>query len=249
MIKKPLYMGSWKGKVLKAIIIHQAKTWVDIQHYTELSERNLNTALHELQSLKHVVKKEESKEYYVPNSEIIKEYQKFYGKDSLRQTKQGKKVIPRVKDELHSIIQNRVLNHEFFSSIEKSKIEYRFDHFGQRGIIDVIKWVEWGDGITYIAIIEVKSEIVNISETISQIHNYYTYISSDNDSFFGKFKEKKITTYLAINHTRRNVDLLKRFSDNFIHSDIHNIAFVYLEKDEIHTRRVEYLKTKKFQEL
>ena len=93
MIKKPLYMGSWKGKVLKAIIIHQAKTWVDIQHYTELSERNLNIALHELQSLKHVVKKEESKEYYVPNSEIIKEYQKFYGKES-RQTKQIKKEIP-----------------------------------------------------------------------------------------------------------------------------------------------------------
>ena len=57
MIKKPLYLGSWKGKVLEAIIIHQAKTWVDIQHYTELSESNLNTALHELQSLKHVVKK------------------------------------------------------------------------------------------------------------------------------------------------------------------------------------------------
>ncbi len=42
------YWGSWKGSILKAIIIEGAKYWNDIQTITNLPTISLNKALSEL---------------------------------------------------------------------------------------------------------------------------------------------------------------------------------------------------------
>jgi len=48
MREEPKYWGSWKGRVIKAIVLDGAKTWNDIRDLTGLSSRSLNRALFEM---------------------------------------------------------------------------------------------------------------------------------------------------------------------------------------------------------
>ncbi|TFG96413.1 hypothetical protein E4H12_11110 [Candidatus Thorarchaeota archaeon] len=48
MAEEPRYWGSWKGRVVKAIAINRAQTWLDIKEVTGLSKTALNRVLKEL---------------------------------------------------------------------------------------------------------------------------------------------------------------------------------------------------------
>ena len=50
--EKPRHWGSWKGRVIKAIVIDDAQTWDEIRDFTGLSSDSLNVALSELYEMK-----------------------------------------------------------------------------------------------------------------------------------------------------------------------------------------------------
>ena len=83
MDKKPLYWGSWKGQIVKAISIDGAQTWTNIRDQTGLSPTSINRALAELMSGKALEKKTDQKSsktiYRVPY-DIYTEYKEYFEK-------------------------------------------------------------------------------------------------------------------------------------------------------------------------
>ena len=80
MREEPRYWGSWKGRVIKAIVVDGAKTWNDIRDFTGLSSRSLNVALFEmfdagiLQKIGGV---------YRVSREIYKDYREFFERQGI----------------------------------------------------------------------------------------------------------------------------------------------------------------------
>jgi len=91
--EKPKYIGSWKGRVIKAIAIDSAYTWDEIRDSTGLSADKLNLVLRELFNEDAVkkIKKDDQTEYRVKKS-LYDKYKSYYENEG----KQGK-VVPVVK--------------------------------------------------------------------------------------------------------------------------------------------------------
>jgi len=70
----PRYWGSWKGRVIKAVVLDGAKTWSDIRDLTGLFPQSLNRALFEMYDAGIL---DNSKGEYSVNPEIQKEYEEF----------------------------------------------------------------------------------------------------------------------------------------------------------------------------
>jgi hypothetical protein len=73
---EPRFWGSWKGRVVKAITVNDARTWDEIRDLTGLSPMSLNRALYELFEL-GVLEKMSSGTYKVGH-DIGKEYKSFF---------------------------------------------------------------------------------------------------------------------------------------------------------------------------
>jgi phosphatidylserine/phosphatidylglycerophosphate/cardiolipin synthase-like enzyme len=76
-IKEPRYYGSWKGRVIKAIVIDGIRDWKGLQESTELSPKSLNRAIAELRQI-GILTQDEDKKYRV-SREVWKEYKSFFG--------------------------------------------------------------------------------------------------------------------------------------------------------------------------
>jgi len=74
--QEPKFWGSWKGSILKAIIIDGAKYWGDIRHITGLQPETLNIALSELFD-KGIIQKNFDESYWV-HPRIYKMYKKYF---------------------------------------------------------------------------------------------------------------------------------------------------------------------------
>lgn len=74
MKSEPRFWGSWKGRVIKAIVQDNARTWFEIRDLTGLSPKSLNIALAEMFDLRIVEKREDT---YRVVPEIYKEYREF----------------------------------------------------------------------------------------------------------------------------------------------------------------------------
>ena len=72
----PEFWGSWKGRVIKAIVIDGAKTWNEILSLTGLSPESLNTALSELYDYSAIHKNPDDTYSVLPP--ISKEYRQFF---------------------------------------------------------------------------------------------------------------------------------------------------------------------------
>ena len=70
------YLGSWKGRVIKAISVDGAKTWDEIRESTGLNPKSLNIVLRELFDA-GVLRKVDDKEYKV-EYHLYKKYREFY---------------------------------------------------------------------------------------------------------------------------------------------------------------------------
>jgi hypothetical protein len=79
--EEPRYWGSWKGRVIKAIVLDGAKTWNDIRDLTGLSPRSLNTALFEMFDV-GILQKMIGGEYIV-SREIYKDYREFFERQGI----------------------------------------------------------------------------------------------------------------------------------------------------------------------
>ena len=75
MREEPRYWGSWKGRVIKAIVVDGAKTWNDIRDLTGLSSKSLKRALSEMYDAGILEKKVGG--VYRVSHEIYKEYREF----------------------------------------------------------------------------------------------------------------------------------------------------------------------------
>jgi hypothetical protein len=72
----PRFFGSWKGMVLKAIVVDGARTWQEIQRASELESDDLNVALKELFDRKILSKSGEK--YWIEDYDLYKDYEKYY---------------------------------------------------------------------------------------------------------------------------------------------------------------------------
>ncbi|MCE7744383.1 MAG: DUF2240 family protein [Candidatus Heimdallarchaeota archaeon] len=138
-----------------------------------------------------------------------------------------------IRDKKHAYLQNYVLSTKFFKK-EEQKVEYRFDHYSLRGRIDIIKW-GIKNGKRYIILFEVKSEIVDLQETIGRIHDYRSYLSMDVDPLFGKMPDKNILTYLVLPEKEENRVLINEYNHMFKASDIDYIMLINTKTDDCET--------------
>ena len=74
----PLYWGTWKGRIIKAIAIDRAFSWEALRDITGLSGQSLNEALSELYTAKALFKNEDG-EYRVSRS-LYDEYMAYFSK-------------------------------------------------------------------------------------------------------------------------------------------------------------------------
>jgi len=239
MSREPKYLNSWKGTVLKAIIIDNAKTWSDIKYHSQLSENDLNRALAELYDLKLIIKKKDNT-YQVTNPQIITEYRQYYHKGSIVTTFKDilQKPVPRVVDDKHATMVQKILNYHPFQVYYNQLAEFTFNHYNLRGSIDVLKWVIDPNGLAYFHIYEIKTELTNLGETIRQINTYVEYISKINDPRLGQFNNKIIHSSLVVLLTDRNVELVNRFRDKLHFSGINELIFDDEKRNILHSRNM-----------
>ena len=81
-MQEPRYWGSWKGRVIKAIVIDGAHTWNEIRDLTELSPDTLNTVLAEMFNLK-ILDKNEFKGTYWVSDEIYYKYRSYFNQPEI----------------------------------------------------------------------------------------------------------------------------------------------------------------------
>lgn len=79
--EEPRYWGSWKGRVIKAIVLDGARTWEDIRDLTGLSVKSLKRALFEMYDM-GILEKRIGGVYRV-SREIYKEYRDFFEKQGI----------------------------------------------------------------------------------------------------------------------------------------------------------------------
>lgn len=72
----PVYLGSWKGRVIKSIAVEGARTWNELRDSTGLSPNKLNLVLKELFSAGAMYKTDHG-EYRV-QKDLYKQYQSYF---------------------------------------------------------------------------------------------------------------------------------------------------------------------------
>lgn len=81
----PLYWGTWKGRIIRAIAIDRAFTWEALRDITGLSSQSLNEALTELYTAKALFKNEQG-EYRVSRS-LYDEYREYFNELETKEVK------------------------------------------------------------------------------------------------------------------------------------------------------------------
>ncbi|NHK30577.1 MAG: hypothetical protein FK730_04455 [Asgard group archaeon] len=316
MFKKPSYNDSWKGMVLRSIIVNESMTFREIQKDTGMNSNALNRTLAVLLKLK-LIQVDEDGTYFTDDIDLIRKYSLYY-KPFSRVDSQGYALMRMVLDPIVSIlglilffsgirilnaylmfaglvlfltvvgfelflfirekqrpyqqiaqaernesflhyfpknifieypltdfsdlmktsletkqvtIQNFILSIPFLKSNEKQKIEYPFNYNGQQGFIDNIRWVESSiKNEATIALIKIKPDVIVVGETIREVHNHIDYLKKDVDGIFGKFQKKTIYSFLAVQLNQKNLDLIKKYKQMLVNSEIDAIIFIYEKK-------------------
>ncbi|MHA1713941.1 MAG: phospholipase D-like domain-containing protein [Candidatus Ranarchaeia archaeon] len=78
MPKKLRFAGTLKGRVLKAIIVERARSWIEVLEKTGLTVLSLNKALAELEKDNHISRLEDGSFWIDPD--LYGEYSNYYGK-------------------------------------------------------------------------------------------------------------------------------------------------------------------------
>jgi phosphatidylserine/phosphatidylglycerophosphate/cardiolipin synthase-like enzyme len=119
--KKPLYYGTWKGRVMEAIVHDGAKTWNEIADITGLFPQTLNKILKELFNADAITKNDKG-EYRV-SYDIYKQYKEFLEKTSEVAKAPDKVKVPKEdKDSLKRWIQQ-------WGEIKKLELNLEDKHF------------------------------------------------------------------------------------------------------------------------
>jgi len=119
--KKPPFYGSWKGRVIEAIVHDGAKIWSEIADITGLFPQTLNKILKELFDADALSKNDKS-EYRV-SYDIYKSYKSFYETiTKISKPTEKVKVSKEVKEELKRWIQQ-------WGDVKKLDLNLESHHF------------------------------------------------------------------------------------------------------------------------
>lgn len=73
---QPLFLGSWKGRVIKAITVDGARTWEDLREMTGLFPKTLNKVLQELFVINAIYKIDDGT--YRVDKQLFKDYTEYF---------------------------------------------------------------------------------------------------------------------------------------------------------------------------
>lgn len=107
--EKLLYLGTWKGRVIKAIAVDGAKTWNEIREKTGLNPKSLNIVLRELfnaKAIEHVKNNEGKTIGYRVEYNLYKLYDKYYKTEKEDKKVPIIKIAENVQKELRQWIDN-----------------------------------------------------------------------------------------------------------------------------------------------
>lgn len=115
-------MGSWKGRVIKAISVDGAKTWEEIRESTGLNPKYLNIVLRELFDAGVLKKVNDDKEYKVEYN-LYKKYKDYY-ENIIADEK------TEVKIKFSEKLQNELIQYiDEWKSVKKLDISLKNKHF------------------------------------------------------------------------------------------------------------------------
>ncbi|MBN1328505.1 MAG: hypothetical protein JXA54_03430 [Candidatus Heimdallarchaeota archaeon] len=227
MNKEPQYLNSWKGQVLKALIVDRLSSFVELQITTGLDESALNKALSELLTLEIIAKF--PKGYYVRDPTIIEEYINYFAIQESSTENPPK--FSSVKDIKHVQLVDYVVKKPLLNNTVNIETEYRTNYFYSGNYIDVLKWVVERNRLL-IAIFEVKPQIDDIGNTIRQIKNYCHQLRDPRDPKFGTITNKHIISYLVVDATVQNFAIFHDFRNTFRTSGLDFMMFVDITRNE-----------------
>lgn len=119
-VEQPQFLGSWKGRVLEAIAVHNIRDWDGLLAFTELTPDSLNTALSELYVLE-ILSRADDGAYWIKN-DVFRQYRTFFASIQVeevhRKTAQNaiaKDVLPEDEDIARWVIKWRDFKNLTFS--------------------------------------------------------------------------------------------------------------------------------------
>jgi len=143
----PLFWGSWKGRVIKAIVIDSAETWSEILDSTGLSSESLNTALSELYAFDVILKTEE--ETYAVEPTVCNQYKEFFKLPGIAGTQKTAAEFPtQRRDELAKWIDK-------WKDVKKLDFSSDYKHF--------FLWGRYLDDISKDLISHARSEVLVVN--------------------------------------------------------------------------------------
>ena len=81
VIEEPKYWGSWKGRVIRVIVIDDVHSWEEIQYLTELSPDTLNMVLAEMYNVSILESRKDDfglTTYWITDEALSNEYKDFF---------------------------------------------------------------------------------------------------------------------------------------------------------------------------
>lgn len=139
-------------------------------------------------------------------------------------TKQVNKLS--LKDERHAKLTLRLLEYEQkYRKTLKFKVEYAFNHYGNRGFIDLlgIQSSESGLDSGYF-LYEVKPVLDDLGGTVRQIHKYINALQGTDDLDEDDWSEPiSVLSVLVLEDIPENRDILKKYGKLLKLSEINNI--------------------------
>ena len=132
MQEEPRYWGSWKGRVIKAIVQDGAKTWNDIRDLTGLSSKSLNRALFEMFDA-GILEKRIGGVYRV-SREIYREYKEFFERQGTFEEsaigERGQKIPVKFSEEKQKDLVGWI---DQWRGVKKLDFSLEFKHFFLEG--------------------------------------------------------------------------------------------------------------------
>ena len=129
--ERPVYWGSWKGRVIGAIVQHGALTWDEILEITGLSSGSLNTALSELYQQNQIEKV--GAEYRV-SPELYREYKDFLETQMKHKKPYARREIKQASRRFSSNKKHEIIDWiNQWKVVEKLDFPLEFGHFFLEG--------------------------------------------------------------------------------------------------------------------
>lgn len=132
-----------------------------------------------------------------------------------------------LRDKIHAQLIQILLDSKIVNCFPKQEVEYYYQHYDNRGYIDLIAWDE---EIPLIIILEVKTSITDIGGTIRQVNKYEKYLTQFVDpNFQDKGCDYEVYSFLVVPADSANFEILKKNYSYIKKSKIKEIIVLDIE--------------------